>query len=161
MRFYVIAPEVHGGKAGLRDLRSLPPALCPQPGGYYIPLWYGHCIHPWRRHPEPDFGCERWEGTENQGAGQPRLTGPGYPGQSMANPAAQEPLGRPWARVQPRMPLFVSGVMEPSSMPVISKERLKEPHWRPGGCRHPWRPSAPGLAVLGGNGGGYRPSHPA
>ena len=30
--------------------------------GYYIPLWYGHCIHPWRRHPEPDFGCERWEG---------------------------------------------------------------------------------------------------
>ena len=20
---------------------------------------------PWRRHPEPDFGCERWEGTEN------------------------------------------------------------------------------------------------
>ena len=17
--------------------------------GYYIPLWYGHCIHPWRR----------------------------------------------------------------------------------------------------------------
>ena len=33
--------------------------------GYYIPLWYGHCIHPWRRHPEPDFGCERWEGTEN------------------------------------------------------------------------------------------------
>ena len=28
-------------------------------------VWYGHCIHPWRRHPEPDFGCERWEGTEN------------------------------------------------------------------------------------------------
>lgn len=33
--------------------------------GNYYPLWYGHCIHPWRRHPEPDFGCERWEGTEN------------------------------------------------------------------------------------------------
>ena len=24
--------------------------------GNYYPLWYGHCIHPWRRHPEPDFG---------------------------------------------------------------------------------------------------------
>ena len=20
--------------------------------GNYYPLWYGHCIHPWRRHPE-------------------------------------------------------------------------------------------------------------
>lgn len=33
--------------------------------GDYYPLWYGHCIQPWRRHPEPDSGCERWEGTEN------------------------------------------------------------------------------------------------
>ena len=52
-------------KAGLRDLRSLPPALCPQPGGILHSLVVRHCIHPWRRHPEPDFGCERWEGTEN------------------------------------------------------------------------------------------------
>ena len=39
-------------------------ALTQNRDGTY-PLWYGHCIHPWRRHPEPDFGCERWEGTEN------------------------------------------------------------------------------------------------
>lgn len=36
--------------------------------GDYRPLWYGHCVHPWRRHPTPEKGCPRWEGYEQEPA---------------------------------------------------------------------------------------------
>lgn len=73
--------------------------------GYYIPLWYGHCIHPWRRHPEPDFGCERWEGT-GTGAGQPQLTGSRVSDQSMAIRRLSGTTGTALGRFSSRMPLL-------------------------------------------------------
>ena len=75
--------------------------------GNYYPLWYGHCIHPWRRHPEPDFGCERWEGTEN--GKEPVSQGcpaPGYPGQSMAIRRLSGTTGTALGRFSSRMPLL-------------------------------------------------------
>ena len=32
--------------------------------GYYIPLWYGHCIHPWRRPRAPPCAWGRGGGTK-------------------------------------------------------------------------------------------------
>ena len=75
--------------------------------GYYIPLWYGHCIHPWRRHPEPELGCVRGVVTET--GMEPfchGLRAPGYPGQSMAIRRLSGTTGTALGRFSSRMPLL-------------------------------------------------------
>lgn len=70
--------------------------------GNYYPLWYGHCIHPWRRHPEPDFGCERWEEQKtgrSRSAKADRL--PDIQVNQWQSGGSQEPRGRPWAGSAP------------------------------------------------------------
>ena len=75
--------------------------------GYYIPLWYGHCIPPGRGPRGPVCGGGR--GGEKKKGRAPATQGcpaPGYPGQSMAIRRLSGTTGTALGRFSSRMPLL-------------------------------------------------------